>query len=139
MFLDKLMILARKGWKEPEKILEFLIYWPRYRYLQYKHRNKPYIEFYREVMKIRSSIDPVEAVGGKCDEMGDLQFEYLLRHGLRREDRLLDFGCGCLRAGRYLIKYLKERNYYGIDISPEILKEGEKSETQDKECSCDPV
>jgi SAM-dependent methyltransferase len=34
---------------------------------------------------------------------------------------MLDIGCGNLRAGRLFIEHLDAGNYYGIDISPDIL------------------
>ena len=34
---------------------------------------------------------------------------------------MLEIGCGNLRAGRLFIDYLDAGNYYGIDISPDIL------------------
>src|SRR5690606_37765412 len=42
-------------------------------------------------------------------------------HGLRPSDRMLEIGCGNLRAGRLFIACLDTGNYYGIDISPDIL------------------
>jgi ubiquinone/menaquinone biosynthesis C-methylase UbiE len=50
-----------------------------------------------------------------------MQFSYLLKHGLRPEHRILDIGCGNLRAGWRLIQHLDSGNYYGVDISPDIL------------------
>jgi hypothetical protein len=35
--------------------------------------------------------------------------------------RLLEIGCGNLRAGHLFIDYLESGNYHGIDISPPIL------------------
>ena len=35
--------------------------------------------------------------------------------------RMLEIGCGNLRAGRLFIDYLDAGNYYGVDISPDIL------------------
>jgi ubiquinone/menaquinone biosynthesis C-methylase UbiE len=35
--------------------------------------------------------------------------------------RMLEIGCGNLRAGRLFIDYLDSGNYYGTDISPDIL------------------
>ena len=32
--------------------------------------------------------------------------------------RMLEIGCGNLRAGRLFIDYLDAGDYYGIDISP---------------------
>jgi SAM-dependent methyltransferase len=54
-------------------------------------------------------------------ETGKMQLDYLLRHGLKTTDHLLDIGCGNLRAGWRLIGYLDPGNYVGIDLSPEIL------------------
>ena len=53
--------------------------------------------------------------------LGRMQFDYLVEHGLRPEHRMLDIGCGNLRAGWRFIDYLDTGNYYGIDISPDIL------------------
>ncbi len=52
---------------------------------------------------------------------GRLQFEYLVSHGLEPDMRMLEIGCGNLRAGHLFIDYLESGNYHGIDISPPIL------------------
>jgi ubiquinone/menaquinone biosynthesis C-methylase UbiE len=54
-------------------------------------------------------------------KIGQMQFDYLVGHGLKPGDRMLEIGCGNLRAGRLFIDYLDAGNYYGIDISPDIL------------------
>jgi len=38
-------------------------------------------------------------VGGMWDEIGDLQFGFMVKNGLRMNSNLLDIGCGCLRGG----------------------------------------
>ena len=53
--------------------------------------------------------------------LGALQYEYLLGHGLTPADRMLEIGCGNLRAGWRFIDYLRPGHYHGIDISPDIL------------------
>ena len=63
-------------------------------------------------------------VGGLWDEIGQLQFDYLLGQGLAPETRLLDIGCGCLRGGVHLVRYLNPGNYFGIDVSQELLDAG---------------
>lgn len=63
-------------------------------------------------------------IGGLWDEMGALQFDFLLERGLRPEHRFLDLGCGCLRAGVRLAPYLDAGNYYGLDISPSLIEAG---------------
>ena len=45
-------------------------------------------------------------VGGLWDELGLLQFQFLLEMGLKPSDCLFDIGCGSLRGGRHFIKYL---------------------------------
>ncbi len=65
------------------------------------------------------------AVGSRTREswlrIGQLQFDYAITHGLKPDMRMLEIGCGNLRAGRLFIDYLDAGNYYGIDISPDIL------------------
>jgi len=49
------------------------------------------------------------------DFMGATQFRLLCALGLRERHRLLDLGCGSLRAGRLLIPYLAPGHYHGIE------------------------
>jgi len=65
-----------------------------------------------------------EAVGGMWDELGQFQFEFMKRQGLRPEHRFLDMGCGCLRGGVHFIRYLNEGNYYGLDINNSLIEAG---------------
>jgi len=58
------------------------------------------------------------------EEIGKLQFEFLVEQGLKPEHYLLDVGCGSLRGGIHFIRYLEARHYFGIDISKELLDAG---------------
>ncbi len=49
------------------------------------------------------------------DLMGASQFRLLTTLGLRATHRVLDLGCGSLRAGRLLIPWLNQGNYHGIE------------------------
>src|SRR5438874_1388113 len=49
------------------------------------------------------------------DLLGAAQFSLLVTAGLRHEDALLDYGCGSLRAGRFLISYLDSGCYHGLE------------------------
>lgn len=84
-----------------------------------------HVSYYRAVMKSDAARCAEAAVGSHTHEswlkLGQLQFDYLLSHGLRPSDRMLEIGCGNLRAGRLFIGYLDPGHYYGIDISPDIL------------------
>jgi SAM-dependent methyltransferase len=66
------------------------------------------------------------AVGGLWDEVGTLQFEYLVAQGLEPDHRLLDIGCGSMRGGLRFVEYLSPGHYYGLDISPDLLSAGRR-------------
>ncbi|MFJ9177617.1 class I SAM-dependent methyltransferase [Streptomyces sp. NPDC102360] len=90
-----------------------------------RHRSADHVAYYRAVMRSDARRDPDAAVGGRSRErwlaLGAMQFDYLVRHGLRPEHRMLEIGCGNLRAGWRFIDYLEPGHYYGVDISPDIL------------------
>lgn len=69
-----------------------------------------------------------EYVGGLWDEVGRLQLGFLRGQGLRRDHRLLDIGCGALRGGVHLIRYLYWDRYTGVDKEPELLRIGAERE-----------
>jgi|HubBroStandDraft_4_1064222.scaffolds.fasta_scaffold99337_2 SAM-dependent methyltransferase len=69
-----------------------------------------------------------EFVGGLWDEMGQLQFDFLVKQGLRPNHVFLDVACGSLRAGRLLIPYLEPGNYLGIDKYAEVIEAGKAKE-----------
>lgn len=67
-------------------------------------------------------------VGGMWDQMGQLQFDFLVRQGLKPAHVFLDIACGSLRAGRLLIPYLDSGNYLGIDKHAELIEAGKSKE-----------
>ncbi|MGH8774169.1 MAG: class I SAM-dependent methyltransferase [Jiangellaceae bacterium] len=89
-----------------------------------------HITYYRAVMADDASRNPEAAVGSKRHDrwlaLGKMQLDYLLEHGLRPEHRMLEIGCGNLRAGWRFIEYLDAGNYYGVDISPDILFDAQR-------------
>jgi SAM-dependent methyltransferase len=86
---------------------------------------RDHLSYYRAVMASDAARSHEGAVGSHTHEswvkIGQMQFDYLVGHGLKPGDRMLEIGCGNLRAGRLFIDYLDAGNYYGIDISPDIL------------------
>lgn len=63
-------------------------------------------------------------VGGFWDELGQLQFDFMVAQGLEPRHRLLDVGCGCLRGGLHFIRYLERGHYFGLDMNPTLLEAG---------------
>lgn len=61
-----------------------------------------------------------EVLGGGPSEWnlrGTAQLDFLLDMGLQRHSRVLDVGCGPLRAGIPLIRYLNDGCYTGFDYN----------------------
>jgi SAM-dependent methyltransferase len=84
-----------------------------------------HVAYYRAVMADDASRNPEAAVGSARHDrwlaLGQMQYNYLVNHGLRPEHRMLEIGCGNLRAGWRFIEHLDAGHYYGVDISPDIL------------------
>jgi SAM-dependent methyltransferase len=84
-----------------------------------------HVSYYRAVMRSDAARSREAAVGSHTHDawlqLGRLQFDYATGHGLKPHMRMLEIGCGNLRAGRLFIDYLDAGNYYGLDISPDIL------------------
>jgi cyclopropane fatty-acyl-phospholipid synthase-like methyltransferase len=56
----------------------------------------------------------------------EFQIRFLKSVGLQPEHYLLDIGCGTLRGGLPIIKYLQRGHYYGTEVRSEVLKEAHK-------------
>lgn len=69
-----------------------------------------------------------DSVGGMWDEIGRLQFDFLVSQGLLPRHKLVDIGCGCLRGGVHFVGYLEPGNYFGIDINQSLLDAGYDAE-----------
>ncbi len=55
------------------------------------------------------------------DARGAFQLELMRHLGLQPQHRLVDFGCGPLRSGRYFIRFLEARGYRGIDFNADFI------------------
>lgn len=62
------------------------------------------------------------------DVIGASQFRLLTTLGLRDYHRVLDYGCGSLRAGRMLIPYLKPGHYTGVEPNRWLIEDAIKNE-----------
>jgi SAM-dependent methyltransferase len=63
-------------------------------------------------------------VGGFWEEIGKLQFDFLIAQGLRPDHHLVDVGCGSLRAGIHFIRYLDVGHYCGVEKERELVRIG---------------
>lgn len=71
-----------------------------------------------EARALKSGVEHFAAYVGppkQWDFMGATQFRLLCSLGLRHNHRVLDVGCGSLRAGRFMMLYLDKGHYYGIE------------------------
>jgi SAM-dependent methyltransferase len=88
-------------------------------------RNRDHVSCYRAVMRSDAARSDEAAAGSRTRQSwlkaGQMQFDYLAGHGLKPGMRMLEIGCGNLRAGRLFIEHLDPGDYHGIDISPDIL------------------
>ena len=67
-------------------------------------------------------------VGGMWEEIGALQFNFLVAQGLRPDHHLLDIACGALRLGVKAIPYLEPGHYLGIEKEAALVKAGLEEE-----------
>ena len=58
------------------------------------------------------------------ERVGRLGFEVLLAEQLRPSSRVLDVGCGALRLGYWLMRFLDPGCYFGIEPQQEMLNVG---------------
>ena len=73
-------------------------------------KSRGHVSYYRAVMKSDAARSDEGAMGSHTHEswlkIGQMQFDYLVAHGLKPGMRMLEIGCGNLRAGRLFIDHL---------------------------------
>lgn len=83
----------------------------------------------------RTDFTPAELrayIGGRWDELGALQFNFLKNRGLKPEHYFLDAGCGSMRGGVHFIDYLHPFHYFGADINSALVWGGVNSELSEE-------
>jgi hypothetical protein len=63
-------------------------------------------------------------IGGAWEEIGQLQFDFLVSRGMKPDSYLLDIACGCLRLGVKAIPYLQTGHYLGIEKEAALVTAG---------------
>lgn len=127
---NRLAHKVRQALRRPGLVLPYLR--RRLRNRRLRSRNADHVAFYRAVMADDVARRSARGAVGTPSEkrwlaIGRMQFEYLVAHGLEREHRLLEIGCGNLRAGWRFVRYLRPGHYTGVDISPDILLAAERT------------
>ncbi|HEY6130500.1 MAG TPA: class I SAM-dependent methyltransferase [Halioglobus sp.] len=67
-------------------------------------------------------------IGGHWEEIGSLQFDFLLARGLKPDSFLLDIACGSLRLGVKAIPFLEPEHYLGIEKESGLVAAGFENE-----------
>ncbi len=94
-------------------------------FFRYRVMGRSWIEFYADRM------DGFQKGGGSSRPLkpayleGAIKdFEYIKSRGLEPDHAFLDYGCGVLRTGAHIIRYLESGRYVGVDISEERVAKG---------------
>jgi hypothetical protein len=74
-----------------------------------------------------SYFSPIVFTGGApqiFETVGRKTLSLLVERGLQANHKLLDIGCGCLRCGIWIIPFLEEECYFGIEPNIEMMRFG---------------
>jgi len=96
------------------------------------YSSNDYMTAYVQHTNMRVKQDYQMAIGGGWNTIGSKQLNILKDLGLTESNRVLDVGCGTLRAGRHIIRYLEAGGYFGMDISPECVRMAKKLVSDEK-------
>jgi SAM-dependent methyltransferase len=83
---------------------------------------KKLILFLSKEERLESMVGPF----GAWKATRNFQYTFLIQQGLKPQHRFLDIGCGPLRGGYPVIKYLDKGCYTGIDIRPKAIENAKK-------------
>jgi ABC-type polysaccharide/polyol phosphate transport system ATPase subunit len=80
--------------------------------------------------KPRPDVTPWHRVvpGGRWEEAGLWQFEFLKREGLRPHHFVLDMGCGSLAGAFHLLQHMEPHRYWGVETNRAAFDAGVTSE-----------
>ncbi len=102
-------------------------------YARWREENpgKKFSDYYVEaVAKWLDAGRPHPTLGKKLE--GDLPWEesglhemaLFLEEGLRPEHVCVDYGCGSLRIGQHVMRYVDPGNYWGLDVTDRFYRDG---------------
>ena len=86
---------------------------------------------YDDTLSLRERAERLQSAGvflggplRKFETVGRNQLSILLRNGLNLDSKVLDVGCGCLRAGYWIMQFLQPGCYCGIEPNRDMLEAG---------------
>jgi hypothetical protein len=109
--LSRLSFLLQRGW------------WGADTSLALKQRYSDAVRSRLETAKHTASLGS-NLRGEEYEDLGRSFFHKLKEYGLGPSDICVDYGCGTLRVGQHVIKFLKPSAYWGLDIDQYLLDEG---------------
>jgi len=96
---------------------EWLIY-----LLCFRLFGRSWVEFYAWRMNRSAKQGSHKPVPDRYVDAAQGHFEFLKSKGLQPHHHVLDYGCGFMRTGIFLVPYLDDKHYVGVDISGDRLK-----------------
>jgi SAM-dependent methyltransferase len=94
------------------------------------HPSGNFKEFYVDTIKgcLTGEGGPHSTLGPHpiWEKQGDEILRQLIELGLRPGDVVVDYGCGTLREGIHLIRYLDAGRYIGLDVDERVLDAGRR-------------
>jgi hypothetical protein len=60
---------------------------------------------------------------GSLERAADIA-KLVIEFGVRKSDTVIDYGCGTLRIGQFLVEYLDPQKFIGLDIDQRIVDQG---------------
>ena len=96
---------------------EWLIY-----LLCFRLVGRSWVEFYAWRMNRSAKQGSHKPVPERYVNGAQGHFEFLKSKGLLPHHHVLDYGCGFMRTGVFLVPYLDDKHYVGVDISGQRLK-----------------
>lgn len=98
----------------------------RYPLWQLSNPNRPYEQYYADLVSRRVARGGHDAIGPAARSIRDNTelLDVAINEGLQPDQRFVDYGCGSLRLGRQVLDYLAPGNFVGMDVTQHFLDLG---------------
>lgn len=100
-------------------------------YALFRLKGGTWIDYYTKRLDRAAARSKDELARQEYVVQGAEHFALIKANGLKPDDRFLDYGCGILRVGIHVIKYLAPNRYVGVEISKDRLARGQELAAQE--------